>query len=113
MKMRKKNLEVVHASAMSNGVKFYAQRQRGYIAISTVDENGTVKVQWCNKREYIKEKSFAEKMYERDAVLHTLPDANSHFICKCIGVVYEKPQCRRWCLLFPSRVFNYIIVGIF
>ena len=53
MKMRKKNLEVVHASAMSNGVKFYAQRQRGYIAISTVDENGTVKVQWCNKREYI------------------------------------------------------------
>ena len=57
MKKRKKVLEVVHARAMSNGVKFYAQRQRGYIAISTVDENGTVKVQWCNKREYIKEKS--------------------------------------------------------
>lgn len=73
MKKRKKVLEVVHARAMSNGVKFYVQRQRGYIAISTVDENGTVKVQWCNKREYIKEKSFAEKMYEiKEMLFYTL-----------------------------------------
>ena len=44
MKKRKKVLEVVHARAMSNGVKFYAQRQRGYIAISTVDENGKITI---------------------------------------------------------------------
>lgn len=54
--MRKKNLEVEHASSMSNGIKFYSQRHRGYMAVSTVDENEKIKVQWCNKRE----KSLAE-----------------------------------------------------
>lgn len=73
MKKRKKVLEVVHASAMSNGIKFYSQRQKGYMAVSTVDENEKIKVQWCNKREYIKEKKLADKMYDiKEMLFYTL-----------------------------------------
>ena len=56
MKKRKKVLEVVHARAMSNGIRYCSQRQKGYMAVSTVGEDGKIKVQWCNK----KEKSLAE-----------------------------------------------------
>lgn len=39
MKKRKKVLEVVHARAMSNGIRYCSQRQKGYMAVSTVGED--------------------------------------------------------------------------
>ncbi len=52
--MRKK-LEVKEAHATDNGIKFYSERHKGYMAISIVDELGNIQTKWTTKKKYKKE----------------------------------------------------------
>ena len=47
--MRKK-LEVKEAHATDNGIKFYSERHKGYMAISIVDELGNIQTKWTTKK---------------------------------------------------------------
>lgn len=60
--MRKK-LEVKKAEAMKNGIVIYSNRHRGYGAISTVDEFGSIKTKWTKVRRYKKENNKSEIVY--------------------------------------------------
>ena len=60
----KLKLKIDHAHSMDNGIRFYSKRHKGYVAISTIDELGNIKVEWTTMKKYQKAKSKNDKIAE-------------------------------------------------
>lgn len=63
-----RTLKVDHAHSMNNGIRFYSKRHKGYVCISTVDDEGIIKTEWTTMKKYEKEKNKHDKSADRKRI---------------------------------------------
>ena len=59
-----RTLKVDHAHSMNNGIRFYSKRHKGYVCISTVNDEGIITTEWKKMKKYEKEKSAEKKLFK-------------------------------------------------
>lgn len=45
-------LKLTHAEAMDNGICFYSQRHKGYVAVATIDEQDNITSKWMLEKDF-------------------------------------------------------------
>lgn len=90
-------LKIEHAQSLNNGIHFYSKRHRGYVAIATIDEKGTIKTEWTILEKQNLPKSKEDKKAElKKTVMYILPIVivsflirNSLYILQILEIVYS------------------------
>ncbi len=53
----RKELNLQRASSMEDGIMFYSNLHKNYVAVATVNDNGIITAEWTTRHEYSKHSS--------------------------------------------------------
>lgn len=100
--MQTKKLEITDSRSMKNGICFYSQRYKNFMAVSTVDDDGNIKTVWTTEKLYEKRKGKRVKELEKrdffKFCISLLPIEIIWLALLCWGMTFESP-------FFAIRIF--------